>query len=482
MPERIYMITIFAQIKRLSCLFRVKPFDVSTEHGRSSERYRRAALTMLSAGLAKFATVLTLLVSVPLTLSYLGSERYGLWMTIGSVITLLSFSDLGIGNGLVNAISEANGKDDRELARQYVSSAFFMLTGVSSLLLIAFTIVYPWFPWQRLFNVHSAMAIAEAGPAMAVFFICFLVNIPLGIVNRIQVGYQEGFAYNLWTALGSLLALGVIVLACKLRAGLPWLVLAMTGTPVLATLLNAVVLFGAQRPWLLPSWRFSARDAGRKIFRVGMMFFVLQIAAAVGFSSDNIVIAQILGPDAVTQYSVPAKLFNVVTMLIVTILSPLWPAYGEALERREFGWIRKTLKRSIVLGLAIAVPSYAILLPFTNQVLHLWVGNNIAPPILLLSGLALWGVLNAIGNPLSYFLMGASVIKLQVVLATIMAITNIILSVFLTYHLGVSGPVWGTVISYSLISLLPCAIFIPKLLNSWSKSAEYSTPFVSEDS
>ncbi len=182
--------------KRLLLLFRLRPFDTSTAGGRSIERYRRVVLTTLSACLAKVIVALTLLVSVPLTLSYLGPERYGLWMTVGSVVAILSFSDFGIGNGLVNAVSEANGKDDRELARRYVSSAFFMLSGVSLLLLVIFGIVYPWVPWYRLFNVHSAIAIAESGPAMAVFFGCFLVSIPLGIVNRIQSGYQQGFVNN----------------------------------------------------------------------------------------------------------------------------------------------------------------------------------------------------------------------------------------------------------------------------------------------
>ena len=82
---------------RLLLLFRLRPFDTSTVGGRSIERYRRVALTTLSACLAKVIVALTLLVSVPLTLSYLGPERYGLSMTVGSFIAILSFSDFGIG-------------------------------------------------------------------------------------------------------------------------------------------------------------------------------------------------------------------------------------------------------------------------------------------------------------------------------------------------------------------------------------------------
>ena len=40
------------------------------------------------------------------------------------------------------------------------------------------------------------------------------------------------------------------------------------------------------------------------------MFFVMQCAFAVAYSSDNIVIAQVLGAAAVAAYAVPQKLFS----------------------------------------------------------------------------------------------------------------------------------------------------------------------------
>lgn len=457
------MIQAFAKVSRLLLLFRLRPFDTSTAEGRSLERYRCVAMTTMSAGLAKGVTALTLFVSVPLTLAYLGSERYGLWMTIGSVVAILSFADFGIGNGLVNVVSEANGRDDRRLAREYVSSAFFMLAALSFVLACVFTMIYPWLSWQRLFNVHSAIAISEAGPAMAVFCGCFLVNIPLGIVNRIQVGYQEGFASNLWTALGGIFALGGVIVVCRLRAGLPWLVLAMAGAPVVATLANAIVLFGTQRRWLRPSWQSANRLAGGKIFRLGMMFFVLQVAVAVGFSSDNVVVAQVLGAGAVTQYSVPAKMFGIITMLITTLLAPLWPAYGEALARQEFGWIMKALKRSIALGLAIAIPANAFLVIFAGRLLHLWVGNRVAPSLFLLVGLALWGVICASSTPVATLLNGAGIMKVQAIVAGVASLTNLGLSVVLTRKFGVVGVCLGSVFTQLLIVFPAYSVLVRNL-------------------
>jgi O-antigen/teichoic acid export membrane protein len=139
-------------------------------------------------------------------------------------------------------------------------------------------------------------------------------------------------------------------------------------------------------------------------------------------------------------------------------------------------WVRKTLKRTIALALTIAVPAYAFLLLFAHRLLHLWVGNRVAPTLSLLAGLALYGLLTAIGNCLGTFLNAAGIIKLQASVAAIMAGANLALSIVLTHRLGVSGPVWGSVISYSVISLVPLAIFVPRLLRSMSAQSLQSVP------
>src|SRR5690242_2021779 len=99
---------IVERVRGLKGLLRLKPFDTSTEEGRSRERYRSAALTTITSVLAKAVSVCVSLITVRLTIHYLGVERYGLWMTITSVVSLPWFADLGMGNGLLNAIAEAH--------------------------------------------------------------------------------------------------------------------------------------------------------------------------------------------------------------------------------------------------------------------------------------------------------------------------------------------------------------------------------------
>ena len=54
---------------------RLRPFDTRSAKGRSDERHRRILLTASSALVAKAASGTVSLLTVPLTVSYLGAER-----------------------------------------------------------------------------------------------------------------------------------------------------------------------------------------------------------------------------------------------------------------------------------------------------------------------------------------------------------------------------------------------------------------------
>ncbi len=139
-------------MKRAKGGLRLQDLDSLTTESRSRERYRRIGSTAITSMGARGIGIATALISVPLTLRYLGAEEYGLWVTITAVTAFLTFANFGLGNGLVNGVSEAQGRNDREAVRRYVSSAFYMLLGVMTILGLTFAVVYPLVPWPRVFQ------------------------------------------------------------------------------------------------------------------------------------------------------------------------------------------------------------------------------------------------------------------------------------------------------------------------------------------
>jgi O-antigen/teichoic acid export membrane protein len=445
-------------------------FDTSTARGRAGERYRRIALTALSSGGARATSFLTMLVSVPLIVNHFGVERYALWATITSTVALLAFADFGIGNGLVNTISESNGKDDREGAIAYVSTGFFVLLTVALFGALLLWIFYPVVPWHRIFNLNSPVAIREAGPAAAIYIVCFLAQLPLGVVQRIQLGYQEGFFTQMWIAAGNLLGLASMFVIIHVHAGLPWLVFAVAGAPVLAGVVNAVIVFRVQRPWLRPRFDRISRKATSRIIHLGFLFLIIQIAGAIGYQTDNLIIAQVLGAASVAQYAIPFRLFSITPAFISLAMAPLWPAYAEAASRGDMAWIKATLKRSMFLGLGLAVPANLLLIVLARSIIRLWVGTQIIPTFLLLGGLAGWAVFCAINGSLAVFLNGIGLIRFQALCAVLMAISNIVLSIYLTQHIGIAGVIYGSIASQVLCIFIPYAIFLPRLAGLMTRS------------
>ena len=153
--------------------------------------------------------------------------------------------------------------------------------------------------------------------------------------------------------------------------------------------------------------------------------------------------------------------------LLNFVIAPLWPAYGEAIARRDVAWVLKIFKRSLLLSFCISLLPSLFLVIFGGRIIEFWVGPEVKPDLVLLIGLGLWVMLLSLGGPISMLLNGANVIGFQIVCASLMAVGNLAFSIFLVQRIGIPGPVFGSLTSWLVFSLLPSAFYIPRLFASW---------------
>ena len=433
----------------------LRPFDTSTEDGRARERFRRVFWSAFASATAKAISISTTLITIPLTLHYLGAERYGMWMTMSALIAMLSFADLGIGNGLINAVASAHGSDDRCAIQRYISSAFFLLTVIAASVIVIFGCTYPYVPWFTIFNVRDELARQEAGPALAVLVTCFALMIPAGIVQRTQMGLQRGFLASMWQCIASVVGLIGVLISIWFEAGLPWLVFSLVGAPLAVSMLNGLLFFSHVYPDIAPKLNAVSRDAMKHVAHTGLLFLILQIAGAITFTSDNLIIAHFLGASAVTQYAVPEKLFSVISFGLSIALMPLWPAYSEAIARGDLLWVRTTFRRSFLTVIGLSALFSGIMIVASPSIIKFWVGNTVTPPFLLLFGLGLWKTLEAGGNAMAVLLNGAHVMKAQVVISLLTAAAVLTLKIIFVDKFGISAVVWSTLLPYLFITMIP---------------------------
>jgi O-antigen/teichoic acid export membrane protein len=409
---------------------------------------------------------------VPVVLHHLGSERYGVFATITAIAGLVGWADLGIGNGVLTEVAAAQGRDDSASIGRVVSTAFFALLGLSLVLAAVFAVAYPFVPWDSIFNV-SGDAASGVREAAAAFALGILLALPLGVVQRTEIGLQETFVASAWQALGSVLTLAGVILAAAAGASLPYFVLAVSAAPAVALAGNAVELFYRRRTWLRPSFGLVDRITARRLLRVGSLFFAIQISMAVAYESDALVLTQILGPSAVTTYSVTMRVFLVVVALAGFVLAPLWPAYGEAISRGDAEWVRQALRRALRGGLLLSI-SGAVLLTFVAPpLIHSWTG--LRPPFSLVVAAAIWIVVLNTASILSVFLNGAREIRSQMVLAVLMMASNLGLSIAFTRWIGISGVIWGSIAAESVVVVIISSVIVPRVL----RRLDHPTPQLS---
>src|SRR5262249_42955666 len=153
--------------------------------------------------------------------------------------------------------------------------------------------------------------------------------------------------------LGTACGIVTLVVLVWLKAALAWLVLAEVGAPLIAMAGNIVCLFLVERPWLRPSLSCISFGAMKKLLNLVLLFVVVHLVGIAAFSSDNLLAIWICGPEAAGLYAIAMKLFSPCRLLSGALLGPLWPAYGEAIARRDIAWIQRTVVTSIATTEAI---------------------------------------------------------------------------------------------------------------------------------
>jgi len=426
----------------------------AASRARSRHRYKRATINGMTSLLAKVVVLTTTIVSVPLTYHYLGTERYGLWMTITSFVLFLGFADLGVGNGLTASIAAADGREDRQEARREVSCGFFLLLMIAGTLLIGLAICYPFVPWAKLYGAKTLLAGREAGPASVALIVCTALSMPAGTVLRIQLGYQEGYIGDLWNAGGNTLALIGIILATRMHGSLPILVCAVAGAPLFATTVNCITQFFSVRPWLRPRIALFETKAALHLASVGSLFFLQQCFGLIYYVSDYIVISRVMGASHVANYAVLQKIFSI-GLVAQYFMVPLWPAIGEAIARRDFLWARKIVRRAIAFSIGLGVVCATILLLLSRYLMKRWSGIDVGAVDLTRIGFAIWVVLVGYVAAMNAILNQPAVMRRHLVFFGSASIASLLLKIEFARHGSLAGVIWGTILGFGTIYVVP---------------------------
>lgn len=437
----------------------------------------RSALIKKNIALSFFLKIVSIGISlciVPITLNYVNSEKYGIWLALSSVITWISFFDFGLANGFRNRYAESKVQGNKTLMRQYVSTTYFILGIIFTSVFILFSIANNFINWSNILNINELY-----NPELhytffyLILFVC--TNMVISILSTLFIADQRPALSSLLNTIGQLCALiAIYVISINNSEGeIVYLALGLTGTPCLITLVVSIIVYYRTRyREVAPSLKYVNIGLSKNILGLGWNFFVIMLTNIIIFQSLNLLISNLIGSEAVTQYNVTYKYFNVMSMLFVIILSPYWTAFTDAYTSKDVNWMKTSTAKLEKLWLT-CLPIIILMIICANWILRLWLQKDLEIPFSIIFSTALFALMQTFGWLYMYLISGIGKVRIQMVIYGSFTLISIPSMIFLGRYGGLEYMLLFLSIIY-LIQGIIGKIQLTKLINNtangiWNK-------------
>lgn len=396
----------------------------------------------------KGVSIIVSLLLVPMTLGYVSSELYGIWLTLSSVMMWLSFFDVGFTLGLKNKLAEAIALNNWEKGKSLVSTTYFMMILIFVPICIALELLIPCVNWADVLNV-SQQYNSEISKVLYILVAFFCLQMIVNVLTSVVAAYQQVALSNAFPVIGnilSLIAIWFLIHFCP--PSLISLAFAISAMPIVVLIISSVILYHKKFKLVSPNIKYIDKKEVSSLFGLGAQFFLIQIQSIVLFQSTNILISNVSGPESVTSYNIAYKYMGIAMMAFNIILTPLWPAFTDAKTKNDFNWMRKVYKKMSILYV-YSVFVMIIMAIIASWVYNIWIGTKADISYTMTLFVCIYVIIQNWDGLQVNLINGIGTVKLQTYVTTLGLFLHIPLSLYL-----------GKVLHFQALGVISSMIFI----------------------
>jgi len=385
-----------------------------------------------------FARIGTLVISFTVSIyvvRYLGPHNYGLLSYAVSFVSIFAFIvSLGIDQILYRELVNHPEKERELLGSALLlklvggvaasvltiaTAAFFRPDGANLLLIWIISLTFLFHPWQIIAYAYQARVLSKY-PSLIVL----AVSIVLAGCKLLVIQFDKGILY-----FGMVLLLEAVLYAVFYVLGY----LRHFGNP-----------FGWRVSWPLT----------RSIFKDSLPLLFSSVTILIYSRIDQVMIAHYLEISAVGIYDAAVRLSDVWYILPNILIATLFPAILNARKVSVQLYVKRMRRLAallFVLSALVAIPTTFIAAPLVN----LLYGDAYLGSVGVLQ-IYIWSTIGfALGALTNAYLIAENRTRLYLLVSAGTMLLNVALNIVLIPAMGIYGAAIATLISYSLIPLLP---------------------------
>ena len=420
-------------------------------HPRSQKLKKNIGASFILKGIS----IIISMVNVPILLSYLDPEKYGVWLTISSIVMWVNHFNLGLGHGLRNRFAEAIAHNDTERAKGLASTTYISLSVVMFTIMILLIPIIIMLNWNKILNVQT-IPNSELIQSVLFVLVMFILRFVFELITVILKADQRPAISDAYLPISSFISLVLVLLLRMLVPGgsLFLACVIIAAPPLLLLLIANFYFFKTQYRQYRPALKFFKKKYLKDISSLGIKFFVGQLAGLIMFSSHNFIISNVINPTEVTVFNIAKRLFGLPLIYFMIVLTPYWSAITEAYAKDEFSWIKSSMNKLLKLGLvfSLGIILLLILSPFLYKI---WIGDRVIIPFKLSLIFAVYNIGVVFLAPFTHFINGVGKLSLGIRIVIFKIVAFLPVSIILTNKLGAMGLVFGMLI----VNLMPNVFF-----------------------
>lgn len=371
-------------------------------------------------GLVRCGNIGVQLLLIPISIKFINTEYFGVWLTLSSIILLLNIFDLGMGNGLRNklAVSIINGNDEE--GRSYISTTYFFLGIIAIIGFVISYIVSQNFDWNQVLTVPDSLANGRIQNVIGTILMAFFASFFLKPIFAVSYAIHRPFIEPLITLLGNLGCLIIISILVKIKGkgSIEELAFIYCLSPLVFHFCSTIFLYLFHFKKFRPSIRNIDFALVKPLMGLSAKFFVIQVAATLVISATNFVVSKFFGNRAVTDFNIVQRYFSIILIVQAMILTPYWNLITDSYERRDVGWLTSTFAKLLRINLFLIL-GIMLMIIFADIFLEMWIGSDYRVSRTLLYMFAINTVVYLFSSLFTTFINGTGKVKLQMFTAII---------------------------------------------------------------
>ena len=361
---------------------------------------------------------LSLFVSIPILIHYLGDTNYGVWVLAFTLFQWVLLMDFGLASVLKTKIPELQHSGNINLINAYIKSTYKSCFVIAGCIFLFFVLFFFTFNVQSILNISFESSFVTQLFLLNIFFFC--VNFILNTHKSLFVGVHKGKFAEQSIAVNQIVFLLCLVIPIRFFSTISdesklYLITIINGLVCLiVNLIYTIYFFKSEK--LNPFTKEKTpRDFLKGIYSLGLKYMVIQIGSLFLFSSDNYILSYFMSPKEVVPYEIVSKYFQFPLMILTAGMAPLWSMFAKGYLEKNQTWLLMIFKRFNYFYILILV-GMLLCVFIASPIMKLWISKEFTVSIFLLFSVSIMISLRIFTTFYGYFFNGIGNLRSYLVL------------------------------------------------------------------